>query len=74
MLMSDLRQFWDRRDVVLRVSDRLDVYGLGTLVDSGREGLRLVIEDELDADAVFLEENLELIVRLTTERTSESGK
>lgn len=55
------------RHVIPRVTDRLDEYGLGLLVDSGLDILGLVTVDELGVDAQTGQEDLELVVGTTVE-------
>ena len=49
-------------NVVLRVADRLEVEGLGPVVDPRFEVVRLVAVDELDLEAEAGEGDLELVV------------
>jgi hypothetical protein len=48
--------------VVLRVADRLDVHGLGLVVDGGGDGVGVVAVDEADVDAEAGKRHLELVV------------
>ena len=67
MLVRHIRDLLKRRDVELRVSDTLDVYGLGLLVDRSVECGRIIRSDELDMDTVLLQQDLELVVRAAVE-------
>lgn len=60
--VADLGDLLKIRDVVARVSDGLDVDGLGLLVDGGSDILRLVTVDELGLDSQAREHDLELVV------------
>ena len=67
VLVRHIRDLLKRRDVELRVSDTLDVYGLGLLVDRSVECGRIIRSDELDMDTVLLQQDLELVVRAAVE-------
>ena len=54
---ANLRELADRADVILRVSDALDEYGLGILIDGRLERRRVVRCDKLDPYPIFLEEH-----------------
>lgn len=55
--MTNLGQFRKRGDVVARVTDALYIDCLGVLVYGGCKCLRSRINNELDSDVVFLQEN-----------------
>jgi hypothetical protein len=62
VVMSHFGKFRNRSDVVLGIADALDVDGLGFGINGLGEGFWLVIWNEFDGDAVFLEEDFELVV------------
>ena len=49
--MSNIGDRTDIRNIVSRVSDRLDVYGLGLAVDGGGDILWLISVYKLDVDS-----------------------
>lgn len=61
-LVRDFNDSLEVRNVVLWVSNALQVDGLGLVVDELFETLRLVSADELSRDAEPREEDLELVV------------
>lgn len=66
-VVGDLGDRLEIGHVVARVTDRLDVDGLGACVDGLGKVLGLVSVDELGLDAEAGEENLELVVCATVE-------
>lgn len=67
MLVSDLGDSLDVWDVVLGVSNTLDVDGLGFIINGSGQVLRLVTDDELGVDAQSWEEDLQLVVGSSVE-------
>lgn len=65
--MGNLGNGLEVGDVVLGVTDALDVDGLGLVVNGGRDILGLVAVDELGVDAQAGEEDLELVVGAAVE-------
>lgn len=65
--MGNLGDGLEIRDVVPRVSNGLEVNGLGVVVNGGRDILCLVTLDELGLDAQTRQEDLELVVGATVQ-------
>ena len=53
----DLGNLGKRRNIVLWISDRLDVDGLGLLVDGRSKRLGFILRDPLRVDSEFLEQH-----------------
>ena len=64
VVVGDLGDGGDIKDVELRVGDALDVDRLGLLVDRGNEVLRVRARHEPRLDPILLERDLELVVAL----------
>lgn len=56
-----LCELWNRGDVVLGVTDALDVDRFRLVVDGCFKILGVVSIDELDADAIFLERHCKIL-------------
>lgn len=67
LLVGNLGDSLEIRNVVTRVSNGLEVNGLGAVIDGGRDILCLVSLDELGRDSQTRQENLELVVSATVQ-------
>lgn len=68
--MRNLGNGFEVRDVIPGVTNTLDIYGLGLIVDGCGEFLGLVALDELSLDSEPRNKNLQLVICTTVEAGS----